>query len=330
VTSRRAFLGTLAGGLLAAPLAATAQQTGKVSRIGFLSPSLASAWAQPAVQAFRRELGVLGWFEGRNIVIEARWAENQPDRLPALAAELVGLRVEVIVAITTAATVAAKQATAVIPIVASGIGDPVEAGLVQSFARPGGNVTGLTSNPGTGFTQKMVQLLKEAAPKATRLAVLWNSTDPGQSSVLGEVQAAAPALGLTVLSAEAREPKDVGSALATLVRERANGLYVTPSSLHLREGKQIADFAATNRLPSMFGDARNVSAGGLMSYWTNWVEIRRRTATYVDRILKGARPADLPVEQPTKFELVINLKTAKALGLTIPPSLLQRADEVIQ
>jgi len=330
VTTRRAFIGTLGGGLLAAPLVATAQQAGKVSRIGVLSPSSSSAWTQPAVQAFRRGLGELGWIEGRNIVIEARWADNQLERLPALAAELVGLRVEVIVAITTAATAAAKQATALIPIVASGVGDPVASGLVQSLARPGGNVTGLTSSPGAGFTQKMVQLLKEAAPGISRLAVLWNSTDPGQSWIMGEIQAAAPTLGLTVLNAEAQGSKDVSTALAAAMRERANGLFVSPSSLHLREGKLIASVATANRWPSMFGDARNISDGGLMSYWTNWLEIRRRTATYVDKILKGAKPADLPVEQPTTFELVINLKTAKALGLTIPPSLLQRADELIQ
>jgi putative ABC transport system substrate-binding protein len=327
---RRSFLGGLAGSLLAAPLAAEAQQAGKVYRIGLLSPGSASTWAQPAVQAFRRGLGELGWVEGRNIVIEARWAEDKLDRLPALAVELVGLRLEVIVAITTSASVAVKRATSSIPIVMSGIGDPVASGLVQSLARPGGNVTGLTSQPGSGFTQKMVQLLKEAAPRVSRLAVLWNSTDPGSVSVLGEIQAAAPALGLTVVNAEARESKEVATALAAVVREQANGLYIAPSSLHLSQRTLIADFAVTNRLPSMFGDARNVAAGGLMSYWTNWLAIRRRTAFFVDKILKGAKPADLPVEEPTKFELVINLKTAKALGLTIPPSLLQRADQVIE
>jgi putative ABC transport system substrate-binding protein len=320
--NRREFIGAIAGSLFAAPLDAAVEQTAKVYRIGWLD--LGPAWD---LDPFRRGLSELGWIEGRNIVIEPRFANNKPDRLAALAAELVELRVDVIVTQSTPAALAAKKATALIPIVMAGSDNPVERGLVSNLARPGENITGLTHNPGPEFRQKLVQLLKEAAPRISRVAVLWSTGEQGD---LRQVQAAAPALGLTVVDAGAREPERVPLALAAAVQARADGLLVTPSPLNVSQRKVIVDFAMANRLPSISGDKGLVWAGGLMSYWTDWEEVQRRSATYVDKILKGAKPGDLPVEQPTKFELVINMKTAKALGLTIPQTLLLRADKVIQ
>jgi ABC-type uncharacterized transport system substrate-binding protein len=319
---RRHFIVALTGGLVTASLDAAAEQAAKVYRIGWLS--LAPAWD---LGTFRRALNDLGWIEGRNIAIEARFADNKPDRLAALAAELVEFRVDVIVTHTSPAALAAKKATSTIPIVMAGSSYPVERGLVSNLARPGGNITGLANNPGPGFHQKLVQLLKEAAPRVSRMAVLWSA---GEEAVLTEVQAAAPALGLTILNASAREPEQVPVALAAAAQARADGLLVTPSSLNTSQRKVIVDFAMANRLPSIYGDKVFVMAGGLMSFWADWQEIQRQSATYVDKILKGAKPGDLPVQQPTKFELMINLKTAKALGLTIPQSLLLRADDVIQ
>jgi putative ABC transport system substrate-binding protein len=212
----------------------------------------------------------------------------------------------------------------------SGSSDPVENGLVTSLARPGGNVTGLTNNPGGNFVRKLIQLLKEAAPRVSHVGVLWDSTNPAEASLLASIQAAGQALGIAALNGDARDATAIPAALASLVRAGANGLYVSPSAVNTGQRKLIVDFASRNRLPSIFGDKRFVSEGGLMSYWTDWNDLRRRSAVYVDKILKGAKPADLPVELPTKFELVLNLKTAKALGLTIPQSLLLQADEVIQ
>jgi putative ABC transport system substrate-binding protein len=240
---------------------------------------------------------------------------------------LVKLEVDVIVTASTPAALAAKEATTQIPIVMSGSSYPVERGLVSNLARPGKNITGLTHNPGPGFHQKLIQLLKDAAPKASRVAMLWS---PGEDGVLTEAQAAGPALGITLLDAGAREPAGVMVALDAAVRAGADALLVTPSPLNTSHRKTIVDFALAHRLPSIYGDTSFVRAGGLMSYWADWDEIRRRSATYVDKILKGAQAGDLPIEQPTKFELVINAKTAKAIGLVIPQSILLRADEVIQ
>jgi putative ABC transport system substrate-binding protein len=319
---RRKFIGAIAGCLVGAPLDAADPQATETHRIGWLDSGAVGRFDE-----FRSALGKLGWIEGRNIVIEWRFADNHPERLAALAAELVNLKVAIIVTNTTPAALAAKKATTLIPIVMAGSSSPVERGLVSNLRRPGENITGLTHNPGVGFHQKLVQLLKEAAPRISRVAVLWSH---GEEDELRQVQAVAPSLGLTVVDAGAREPEQVLLALAAAVQARADGLLVTPSPWNWTQRQAIADFAMANRLPSIYGAKGHVRAGGLMSYWTDWEDVRRRSATYVDKILKGEKPGDLPVEQPTKFELVINLRTARALGLTIPPSLLVRADEVIQ
>jgi putative ABC transport system substrate-binding protein len=324
VICRRTFVTRMAFGFFAAPLTAHAQPAGRVYRIGYLSPG------SPDLEPFQAGLSGLGWVEGRSFVIEKRFGATTQEGLRTLAAELAASDVDVIVTVSTPAALAARQATSTIPIVMSGSSDPVEMGLVTSLAHPGGNVTGLTNNPGDNFVQKLIQFLKEAAPGVSRVGVLWDSTNRAEAGLLASLQAAASALGITALSGDARDATAIPSALTALVRAGANGLYVSPSSLNGSQLKFIVDFTLTNRLPSIFGDRRFVLEGGLMSYWTDWSDLRRRSAVYVDKILKGAKPADLPVEQPTKLELVINLKTTKALGLTIPPSLLLRADEVIQ
>jgi ABC-type uncharacterized transport system substrate-binding protein len=330
VMDRRRFIGTLAGGLLPVPLTVDAQQARTLHRIGWLD--LGTPQNPPAVfDAFRRGLSELGWIEGQNIVIERRYAYDERDGLAALAAELVGRRVDVIVTAGTAEALAAKKATALIPIVMAGSARPVELRLVKSLAHPGENVTGLTNSPGVGFPQKLIQLFKEAAPKVSRVALLWaGSAATAEVGALAEMQAAAPPLGITVIEVVAREPGEVRAALASILQQGADGFLAFTNATNSGQRTVIADFALANRLPSIFGDSRFVLAGGLMSYGIDWLELRRHTASYVDKILRGAKPADLPVEQPTKFELVINLKTAKALGLTIPQSLLLRADEVIQ
>ena len=244
-----------------------------------------------------------------------------------LAAELVQLKVDVIVTQTTAAALAAKKATTTIPIVMAGSSSPDRLGLVKSLARPGENVTGMTNNPGTGFFAKMVQSLKDAAPRVSRLAVL---AEPTISDSTNEIEASAPSLGLTVIVLRASAPEQVPGILAAALRERADGLFISPSPVFDAQRLLIVNFALVNRLPSICGDRDFATAGGLMSYWTDWTDLRRKTATYVDKILRGANPGDLPVEQPTKFELVINIRVADALGLTIPQSLLVRANEVIQ
>jgi len=321
---RRGFIGMLARALFAAPLAAHAQLAGKVYRIGYLSPG------NPDVEALQNGLSRLGWIEGRNFIIEKRGGPTTQEGLRTLAAELVAIGVDVIVTSSTPAALAAKQATSTIPIVMAGSSDPVALGLVTSLAHPGGNVTGLTNNPGGDFVGKLIQLLKEAAPTVSRVGLLRDSTNRAEAGTFAAVQAAAAAMGMTAVDGDAHDAAAIPQVLAAIVRAGANGLFVPPTVLNNGQRKLIADFTLANRLPAIFGDKRFVSAGGLMSYWTDWSDLRRRSTAYVNQILKGAKPADLPVEQPTKFELVINLSTAKVLGLTIPQSILLRADEVIQ
>ncbi len=317
-------------GLLAAPLAAPAEQPGKVFRIGILGnvpltdPEGARLWG-----AFIQGLRDLGYVEGQNIMIEHRYSEGKYERLPDLAADLVRLKVDVIVAPATNPVLAAKQATRTIPIVMTGSEDAVGSGLVASLARPGGNVTGL-STLAPEIVGKQLELLKEIVPRVSRVAVLWNPTNRVHPLSLGEAKVAARSLGVQLQILEARGPEEFESAFATMTRERASALLVLHDGMFLLHPTRIADLAAKSRLPAMYQLREHVDAGGLMVYGPSLRDNFRRAATYVDKILKGAKPADLPVEQPTKFELVINLKTAKALGLTIPRSILIRADEVIR
>ena len=331
MTTRRAFIGTLAGGFLAAPLAASAQPAGKVYRIGYLSTGSASATYLRPLEAFRQGLRELGWVEGKNIVIEYRYAEGRIDRLPGLAEELVRLKVDIIVASPTPSALAARDASRTIPIVGLSLTEPVALGLVASLALPGGNVTGVTYAVDTDIFGKQLELLKEVVPKVRRVAVLSNPTgSPAYPLTMSNVKAAARSLGLQLQLHEAREPGEIAGAFVAMAKERAVALLVFGDPMFFVHRGRIADLALKNRLPSMSTQWQWVEAGGLMAYGPSFPDLWRRAATYVDKILKGAKPADLPVEQPAKFELVINLKTAKALGLTIPPSLLQRADEVIQ
>ena len=324
--SRRAFLATMSLSLLA-PLLAEGQ-AGKVWRIGYLDQRSADG-NKANVEAFQQGLRDLGWVEGKNIVMEVRFAEGKTDRLPALAAELVRMRVDVIVTSSTPAALAAKRATTTIPIVIGFAADPVGSGIVRSLARPGGNVTGWT-HQGLELRVKYLELLKEAVPRATRFAVLWNPANPVHQSSMKVIEAAAQRLKVELYLMGVQDSKELEGAFTALAGKRAEALIVYPDGLFLDEKALIVTLAARRRLPAIYGIREYVEAGGLMAYGTNLSQMYRLGASYVDKILKGAKPADLPVEQPTKFELVINLKTAKALGLTIPQSLLQRADEVIQ
>ncbi len=313
------------------PLAAEAQQAGKVYRIGFLGPPPSSGWGGQLVQPFQQELRELGYVEAQNITIEYRSTERMNDeRLHLLAAELVRLKVDVLVASVTQAALAARDATRTIPIVMVNVSDPVSSRLIASLARPGGNITGLTSRVGPEIVGKQLELLKEAVPKVSRVGVLWNPLSLDGRTFLREAEAAARSLGLQLHVVEARGPGDFDGAFSTMVRGRVNAVFVVADAIFFIHRTRIAGLAVRNRLPAMFGIRDLAEAGGLMAYGSNPRENYRRAATFVDKILKGAKPADLPVEQPTKFELIINLKTAKALGLKIPQSVLVRADEVIQ
>jgi putative ABC transport system substrate-binding protein len=330
---RRMFLGTLAGGLLTAPLGAEAQHAAKVWRIGMLW--FGSALEDPPVRvrfdAFQQGLREQRYVEGRNVAFEHRYAREKVDRLPDLAAELVRLKVDIIVTPgNPPATLAAKRATSTIPVVFMSAGDPVAAGFVASLARPGGNVTGGTSLVGPGIVGKRLELLQEAVPKLSRVAVLTNPTNPDTRGFIGEAEVAARPLKVRFHIVEARGPAEFEGAFAAMTKERAGALLVLADAMFLFHGRQLADLAAKNRLPAMYGLREHVEAGGLMVYAASLAELSRRASTYVGKILQGAKPGDLPVEQATKFELVINLKTAKALGLTIPPAVLARADEVIE
>ena len=326
---RRTFIGAAAGGLLAAPLAAEAQPAGKVHRIGYLS-SGSSSTAAAFIEAFRQGLRELGWVEGQNIVIDYRFAEGRFDRLPDLAAELVRLKVDIIVAAPTPTAVAAKNATGTIPIVMINVGDPVGLGLIASLARPGGNVTGLSFSVGMETFGKGLELLKETVPQVRRVAILSNPGNPSHALAIRDLKVAARSLGVQLLLLEARDPNEFDGAFAAMAKERVGALLVVADTVFIFQRARLADLAAKNQLPSMHGARENVEAGGLMSYGPSLQHSSRRAAAFVDKILKGAKPAELPVEQPTKFEFVINLKTARALGLSIPPSLLLRADDVIQ
>jgi len=328
VTTRREFIGTLTGALLAAPLAAEAQQAGKVRRIGYLDMGSA-ARSRPYFEAFRQGLHDLGWVEGQNIAVDVRFADGKADQLPTLAAELVRLRVDVIVTSTTPATLAAKQATTTIPIVIGFVADPVGSRIVASLARPGGNITGWT-HLGVELRAKHLELLKEAVPAATRFGVLWNPANQVHKPALKAIEVAAQQLKVELYPVGVQDPKEFESTFSALIGKRVEALVVFPDGMFLAQTPLIIALAARSRLPAMYGVREYTEAGGLMAYGANLSDMHRLGATYVDKILRGAKPADLPVEQPTKFELVINLKTAKALGLTIPQSLLQRADEVIQ
>ncbi len=324
---RRSFLGTLTAGFLTAPLVGEAQTSGRVAHVGILSGDV-EGLDDVARVAFVVALRDLGWIVGQNLVFEARYAAGQSDRLPALAAELVRLKVDMIITFLNHETLAAQRATASIPIIMLRGIYPEQAGLVASLARPGGNVTRTTVGPVTGG--KYLELLKEAVPKLTRVAILLDPTFPGLAAVGQQVEAEARQLGLTLTPIEVQHPDDVEQALARVPKERPGALWVVPVGALAPRVRQVIAFATKERLPTIFPARFFAEVGGFMSYGADRQDLARRAAAYVDRILKGAKPADLPVEQPTKFGLVINLKTAKALGLTIPPSLLARADQVIE
>ncbi len=327
MTTRRAFLGTLAGGVLV-PLSASAQQAGKVWRIGWLHGAARTPDGAPP-PALRQALQDLGYVEGKNATYFGRWAEAKRDRLPGLAAELVGLKVDVIVTRGGPAAEAARQATTTIPIVISGAGDAVGTGLISSLAHPGGNITGITDQAAE-LSAKRLELLKDAVPKASRIAVLWNADDLAMTLRYREVERAARILHVAVQPLGVREPEDFDTAFAAMTRNRPDAFFLVTDALTTLNRKRIIDFAAAHRIPAMYEFDFLVRDGGLMSYGWDLDDNLRRAAVYVDKILKGAKPGDLPVEQPTRYYLLINLKTAKALGLTIPPSVLLRADEVIQ
>ena len=328
--SRRRVIFALGAGALAAPLASFAQQTqAKIARIGFLSAASDSGFGAKAVEALRAGLRDLGYMEGRNIFIETRWAEGKYERLPELARELVRLKVDVIVAVPSPAIRAAQQATSTIPIVFATTGDPVGSGFAASLARPGGNITGL-SNSNLDVSAKLLDLLKAIAPKLTRVAMLGNPGSSTQPAHLKSTQAAARTVGIQILAVEARSPEEIERGFARMTREGAGAVIIAADSLFLAQSRRIAELALNHRLPSISQHPFYAEAGGLMSYGQNTLEGYRRAASYVDKILKGAKPGDLPIEQPTRFQLLINRKTAKALGLTIPPELLLSADEVIE
>jgi putative ABC transport system substrate-binding protein len=326
---RRAVLAVLALGLVSAPSVARAQQSTRPFRIGFLEAGSRSA-NQHFADAFRSGLRELGYVEGQNVIVEERWADGKVETFPALLNELIQLKMDVIVPASSAGAVAAKKVTASIPIVFVGVTDPLGLGLVESLARPGSNLTGLSLAFAEGFAGKWIELLKEAVPHASRVVVLRSAQAQANASMTGEIQAAAARLGVKLTSAQVNGVDEFDAAFATMTKNNPGGLIVLTDPMTLRHRTRIVELANTHRLPAMYTFEEFARVGGLMAYGPSVREMFRRAATYVDRILKGAKPADLPVEQPTKFELVINMKTAGALGLKMPPSLLLRADKVIQ
>jgi putative tryptophan/tyrosine transport system substrate-binding protein len=325
----RALITGLCASLFALYASAHAQQPSKIARIGYLIPSTPAASAQN-VEAFRQGLRELGYVEGKTFVLELRYGEARTERLPELARELVGLKVDVIVAAADVSVAAVRRETQTIPIVTPNSTDPVGTGLVASLARPGGNVTGL-STISIELSAKRLELLREAVPRLSRVAFLWNPDVPGDTLQYKEIEPVARSLRLQLQGVEVRRPEDVESAFSAVKRGRAEAVTSAwPNPALFANRAQLASFAQGSRLPSMLGQKEFVDAGGLMSYGPHLPDLYRRAAVYVDKILKGAKPADLPVEQPTKFEFVINLKTAKQIGLTIPPNVLARADRVIR
>jgi len=322
---RRAFI---VGAVGAAPLAVEAQQPGKVWRVGFLSGG-----ARPAdgslPSALRQGLRDLGYIDGRNVTYVGRWAETRKDRLPALAAELVDVKADVIVTTGGPATEAAKQKAPLIPIVMAQVGDAAGLGLIESLARPGGYVTGVTDQS-IDLSAKRLEILKEAVPGATRIAILWNADDRGMTLRYRAIESAAEALHVTVVPLGVREPNDFETAFAAMTQKRPDALFLVTDSLTILNRKRVIEFAEHHRIPAMYEFSFLVADGGLMSYGASQDDNYRRAASYIDRIFKGAKPADLPAERPSRYYLTINLKTAKALGLTIPSSLLLRADQVIE
>jgi len=324
---RRDFV-TLIGGIAVTwPLAARAQQAVKVARVGYLGLGPASAWSS-RVEALRAGLRDLGWVEGKNIIIEFRWADGV-QQLPEFAAELVRMKVDVIYAPSSTMVEPARQATKTIPIVFSNHADPIGSGHVASLPRPGGNITGL-SEMASELDAKQLEILKEVVPQATRIGVLWNPTTPSQVPGLQSLKAAGEKLGLALHMASAATAEEFDGAFASMARENVDSLFVMPSPLIVMQRVRVAELALKYRLPGIFSVKEAVEAGGLMSYTLDRIDLSRRAALYIDKILKGASPADLPVEQASKYLLVINIKTAKALGIDVPPTLLAIADEVIE
>jgi putative ABC transport system substrate-binding protein len=314
--------------VLEAPVAAEKQPARAIPRIGYLTAGSVDIETS-RLAAFRQGLRELGYSEGQNIVVEPRYAEGRYERIPELIAELVRLKVDVLVATTIPVVAAAKKATSSIPIVMVGVGDPVRTGVVASLGRPGGNITGNTLLS-ADTSAKRVQLLREALPNVSRVAIIWNPANASAVPTFQEARSAARALGVALQSVEVSQPTQLDGAFTALTKTRPDALIVTADPLIQVHVGRVVDFAARHRLPAMYTLREHVIAGGLMSYGASLHDLFRRSATHVDKLLKGAKPADLPVEQPTKFELVINLKTAKTLGLTIPPPVMLRADEIIE
>jgi len=325
---RRKLLATLGGAAAAWPLAARAQQTGRVYRLGVLEMSSAASNAAN-IDALRKSLRELGYVEGQNLVLDYRSAEGRAERFPQLAAELLRLNVDLIVTRGTLAVMAAKNATGTVPIVMAASGEPVETGVVAGLARPGGNVTGLSALT-RELVAKRLELLRETVAGIRRVAFLMNFENPVGSLQWKELRTAAPSLGLEVQLLDVRKPEDIVRAFDTAIADRADAILVQNDTVTLTNRRQVVELAAKHRLPAMYNNREWIDAGDLMAYGVSYPDLYRRTAIFVDKIFKGATPADLPVEQPTKFELVINLKTAKALGISVPPTLLARADEVIE
>ncbi len=321
-------LALIALALVVAGAVAQAQQPKNIPRIGYLT-SVSPATDSGRREAFRQGLRELGYVEGKNIAIENRYAEGEFHRLPDLAGELVGLKVDVIVVSSMPGVLAAKNATQIIPIIMTNVGDPVGEGVVASLARPGGNVTGLTG-VAPDLSGKRLELLKETIPRLSRVGVLWDPRTHAISVLFKETQGAARPLDVQLQSLEVRQPEDFESAFKAAIEGRTDAVAVLQSGFITTHRKRIVELATKNRLPTMFGEGAHVESGGLMSYGPSYDDLFRRSAIFVDKILKGRKPADLPVEQPTKFELVINLKTAKQIGLTIPPNVLARADRIIR
>jgi putative ABC transport system substrate-binding protein len=327
--NRRESISTLAGALLSVSPTARAQQSARVWRIGYFSASARPPDGAPPA-AFRQALNELGYVDGQNVSYSGRWGEGRSDKLQSLAAELVALKLDVVVAFGSGtAAQALKMATSTLPIVFAGAGDPVGVGLVPNLSRPAGNITGISAQA-TELSAKRLEFLKEVVPRAVRIAVLWNADDPAMMLRYGEIERAAPVLRVTLQPLGVREPDDFESAFAAMIKERPDGLFLVTDALTILNRKRVIEFAAAQGIPAMYEYSFLVRDGGLMSYGPDLDETLRRAAIYVDKILKGAKPGNLPVEQPTRYYLLVNIKTARTLGLTIPQSLLLGADEVIE